>query len=210
MPALNHQTAVVRGASRGIGAAIALALAEEGAQLHLVGRNSDALEAVAQRARTNSSRVLTYRVDLGIDADLEKLKTDLKLDCDGMDILVHSAGVIAIGPLETASLADFDRQYRTNVRAPYALTQALLPMLRARHGGLLGRSHTIEQSIRPRLHGGPRKGSLPEVFEDGRWTTLHFLYAVPPAATGNSFDCRARRSVQRCNGCATRLSLIHI
>lgn len=105
--------------------------------MHLVGRNSGALEAVAERARTNSPCVFTYSVDLNKDEDLEKLKTALQRDCDGMDILVHSAGVIAMGPLETASLADFDRQYRTNVRAPYALTQALLPMLRARHGSVI-------------------------------------------------------------------------
>jgi NADP-dependent 3-hydroxy acid dehydrogenase YdfG len=137
MPALEHQSAVVTGASSGIGAAIALCLAEEGSKLHLIGRNSDALEAVAQRARTYSPRVMTYRAHLDRDVDLEKLTTDLKVDCDGIDILVHSAGVIALGPLETASLAEFDRQYRTNVRAPYALTQALLPMLRARHGSVV-------------------------------------------------------------------------
>jgi len=54
-----------------------------------------------------------------------------------MDILVHSAGVIALGPLESASLEDFDRQYRTNVRAPFALTQALLPMLRVHQGSVV-------------------------------------------------------------------------
>ncbi len=137
MPTLNDQSAVVTGASSGIGAAIALCFAEEGVKLHLIGRDSDALEAIAQRARTKSPRVLTYRVDLADDASLEKLKTDLSADCDGIDILVHSAGVIALGPLGTAPLSDFDRQYRTNVRAPYALTQALLPMLRVRHGSVV-------------------------------------------------------------------------
>lgn len=137
MPALNHQTAAVTGASSGIGAAIALCLAAEGAKLHLIGRNADALEAVAQCARANSPRVRTYQADLNVDEQLERLKTELKVDCEGMDILVHSAGVIAMGPVETASLADFDRQYRTNVRAPYALTQALLPMLRAHRGSVI-------------------------------------------------------------------------
>ncbi|HTT22822.1 MAG TPA: SDR family oxidoreductase [Candidatus Sulfotelmatobacter sp.] len=137
MPPLNLQTAVITGASSGIGAAIALCLAEEGTKLHLIGRNADALGAVAQRARTRSPRVLTYRADLNVDEDLAKLQADLKRDCDRMDILVHSAGVIAMGPVETASLADFDRQYRTNVRAPYALTQALLPMLRAQQGAVV-------------------------------------------------------------------------
>ena len=137
MTPLNLQTAVVTGASSGIGAAIALCLSAEGAKLRLIGRNADALDAVAQGARKNSSQVLTYRADLSVDEDLSKLQEDLQRDCDGIDILVHSAGVIAMGPLKTASLTDFDRQYQTNVRAPFALTQALLPMLRAQHGSVV-------------------------------------------------------------------------
>jgi NADP-dependent 3-hydroxy acid dehydrogenase YdfG len=137
MSPLNLQTAVVTGASSGIGAAIALCLSEEGAKLHLIGRNSGALDAVAQLAKRNSPRVYTYRADLNIDTDLAKLQADLQRDCDRIDILVHSAGLIALGPLESASLDDFDRQFRTNVRAPYALTQALLPMLRAQQGSVV-------------------------------------------------------------------------
>jgi NAD(P)-dependent dehydrogenase (short-subunit alcohol dehydrogenase family) len=49
-------------------------------------------------------------------------------------VLVHSAGVIAPGPMERVSPADFEQQYRTNLRAPYFLTQALLPMLREARG----------------------------------------------------------------------------
>ncbi len=134
---LNQQTAVITGASSGIGSAIALCLAEEGAKLRLIGRNSAALEAVAQKARKDSPQVLAYRADLTSDQDLDKLQTALKLDCETLDVLVHSAGIIATGPFETASPADFDRQYRTNVRAPYLLTQALLPLLRANHGSVV-------------------------------------------------------------------------
>src|ERR1700739_4536168 len=137
MAPLSLQTAVVTGASSGIGAAIALCLSEEGAKLHLIGRNAGALEAVAQQARKSSPSVLTYRADLSSDADLVRLQKDLNRDCDKLDILVHCAGVIALGPLESASLEDFDRQYRTNVRVPYALTQALLPTLRAHQGSVV-------------------------------------------------------------------------
>jgi len=137
MQPLKIQTAVVTGASSGIGAAIALCLSAEGVKLRLIGRNADALDAIAQGARKNSPQVLTYRADLAVDEDLTKLQADLQHDCDGIDILVHSAGIIALGPLESASLEDFDRQFRTNVRAPYALTQALLPMLRAHQGSVV-------------------------------------------------------------------------
>lgn len=137
MVSLNLQTAVITGGSSGIGAAIALCLAEEGANVHLIGRNMVALEAVAQQARMNSNRVLTYRADLDTDAGLAKLQADLLRGCDKINILVHSAGVISLGRLEMASLDDFDRQYRTNVRAPYALTQALLPKLKANQGSVV-------------------------------------------------------------------------
>jgi NADP-dependent 3-hydroxy acid dehydrogenase YdfG len=137
MPPLNLQTAVVTGASSGIGSAIALCLSDEGVKLHLIGRDSNALETVARQAGKSSPRVETYRADLSDDADLAKLQTDLKHNCDRVDILVHSAGVITLGSLESASLAEFDRQYRTNVRAPYALTQALLPLLRAHQGSVV-------------------------------------------------------------------------
>jgi NADP-dependent 3-hydroxy acid dehydrogenase YdfG len=137
MSSLNLQTAVVTGASSGIGAAIALCLAEEGAQLHLIGRNADALEGIARQARRNSPNVVTHRADLSVDTDLAKLQADLQQGCQRLDVLVHCAGVIALGPLASAALEDFDRQYRTNVRAPYALTQSLLPKLRAHQGSVV-------------------------------------------------------------------------
>lgn len=137
MSALDKQTAVITGASSGIGAAIALCLAEEGAKLRLVGRNPATLEAVSRCARKNSPQVLTYQVDLSTDEGLEKLGAALKRDCATLDVLVHSAGIIAIEPFDTASPADFDRQFRTNVRAPYVLTQTLLPLLRQHHGSVV-------------------------------------------------------------------------
>lgn len=134
---LSEQIAVITGASSGIGAAIALSLAQEGARLRLVGRNAANLESVAAHARKSSPEVLTYRADLSIDEDLERLKAVLKADCDTLDILIHCAGVIAVAPFEKASREDFDTQFRTNVRAPYFLTQALLPLLREHKGSVV-------------------------------------------------------------------------
>ena len=137
MTSLHAQTAVVTGASSGIGAAIALCLSEERANLHLIGRNARALEGITQQARKNSPQVSAYLADLNADADLAKLQADLTRECDRLDILVHCAGVIAMGPVASAPLDEFDRQYRTNVRAPFALTQALLPKLRASQGSVI-------------------------------------------------------------------------
>ncbi|MEP0858136.1 SDR family oxidoreductase [Trichocoleus sp. DQ-U1] len=148
MSTLKDKIAVVTGASSGIGKAIALGLAAQGATLCLVGRNLEALEAVAETAKATASKVLLYQVDLTLDEDIQQLKTRLEQDVGEVDLLVHSAGVITLGHMKTASLEDFDWQYRVNVRAPYALTQALLPMLTVRQGQIAFLNSTVGLNAR--------------------------------------------------------------
>jgi len=131
---LSGQIAVVTGASSGIGKAITLSLANEGAQICLVGRNLENLEAVASRAKQFSENISIYKTDLGIDDDVRLLAVSLQKEFGAIDILIHSAGVISIAKIEQASIEDFDYQYRINVRAPYLLTQAFLPILKLRRG----------------------------------------------------------------------------
>ena len=75
-----------------------------------------------------------YPTDLTHDSAVQTLAEQLHRDWDAIDILVHSAGVYAMGKLEATPVTELDLQYRTNVRAPYLLTQALLPLLRRRQG----------------------------------------------------------------------------
>jgi NAD(P)-dependent dehydrogenase (short-subunit alcohol dehydrogenase family) len=81
--------------------------------------------------------VLLYQADLTRDAHIHVLTTRLRRDVGQLDVLVHSAGVVALGPIEDTPLEKLDWQYRTNVRAPYALTQSVLPMLRDRQGQIV-------------------------------------------------------------------------
>lgn len=131
------QIAVVTGASSGIGEAVALGLGTQGATLCLVGRNFESLERVARCARATASQVACYRADLTMDEDIQNLTVCLRKDFSRIDLLIHSAGAISWGRLESAPIADFDLQYRTNVRAPYLLTQTLLPMLRPHRGQIV-------------------------------------------------------------------------
>jgi short-subunit dehydrogenase len=131
------QVALVTGGSSGVGRAIALSLAAQGAELCLVGRNRERLEEVATYARTTSPRVLSHRADLILDEEIQQLVARVQRDFAQIDILVHSAGIITFGEVETAAVADFDQQYRINIRAPYVLTQALLPGLKARQGQIV-------------------------------------------------------------------------
>jgi len=137
MECLKNQVAVVTGASSGIGRAIALALATEGATVSLVGRHAQRLASVAESARVSACRVHVYRADLNVIEDLKRLKVDLQRDCGQIDMLVHSAGVIFLGPIADAPVEEFDRQYRTNIRGPFILTQTLLPLLRQHRGQIV-------------------------------------------------------------------------
>ena len=131
---LANQVAVVTGANSGIGRAIALALAAQSATVCLVGRRMEALQLVAEQA-SNSS--VCYQANLGLDSDIAALVANLKQDVKGIDILVHSAGVIQLSSFECASPDQLDWQYKVNVRAPYLLTQGLLPMIKARQGQIV-------------------------------------------------------------------------
>jgi NADP-dependent 3-hydroxy acid dehydrogenase YdfG len=137
MTVFKEQVAVVTGASSGVGRAIALGLAEQGATLFLLGRKPEALEATAKAAQLTAPRVLSQRIDLTQDPEIHRLASRLTRDFTQIDMLVHSAGEISQDRMDRASIDALDRQYRINVRAPYLLTQALLPMLKSCQGQIV-------------------------------------------------------------------------
>lgn len=137
MNTLENQVAVVTGASSGIGRAIAIALAAQGASLCLVGRKLETLQSVADAAEGEASRHRCYQADLAVARRVDELIAAIKRDTKSVDILVHGAGVIWLGPLETATAEQLDAHYQTNVRAPYLLTQGLLPALKSAQGQIV-------------------------------------------------------------------------
>ena len=134
MRTFEGRTAVVTGGGTGVGAAVAIALAEAGASVYLIGRRSDKLELVAAKARSLGSQATFYSCDLGANSSQLELTQRLTRDLVRVDVLIQNAASYTAGPIEQASLADFDKHYQTNVRAPYILTQALLPMLKVQRG----------------------------------------------------------------------------
>jgi NADP-dependent 3-hydroxy acid dehydrogenase YdfG len=134
---LRGKIAVVTGATSGVGRSIALALAGEGAGVALLGRRTGVLRVVTRECAASGAKAISYTIDLIKDKEVRNVKQKIIQDFGGVDILVHSAGVIARSDVATASLADFDRQYRCNVRAPFALTQLFLPSLGKRRGQIV-------------------------------------------------------------------------
>jgi NADP-dependent 3-hydroxy acid dehydrogenase YdfG len=139
---INH-VAVVTGAGGGIGRAIAKALAAEGAILCLVGRTQATLEETADAVRPAAARVMVSPVDLTLDHLIEELRNRLETEFGRVDILVHSAGLIVHGKIESHSAEDLDRQYHANVRAPYLLTQLLLPLLKVNAGQVVAINSSV-------------------------------------------------------------------
>ncbi len=126
--------ALISGASGAVGGAIALQLAAEGARTALVGRRLSALEEVARAAETDEIEAKCYPADLTSDRDLERLASELHDNFAAVDLLIHCAATISIGPVECLGPAAFDTQYRLNLRAPYVLTRLLLPQLKKGRG----------------------------------------------------------------------------
>jgi NAD(P)-dependent dehydrogenase (short-subunit alcohol dehydrogenase family) len=133
---LTGRVAVVTGASSGVGRAIALALARQGAELCAVGRDSNALAETVAAAR-RFSRATTFPMDLTAEENFQTLLRHLEEKAGKLDILVHCAGVIHQDLMERARIEDLDLQYATNVRAPYLMSQRLLPFLGRARGQIV-------------------------------------------------------------------------
>jgi NADP-dependent 3-hydroxy acid dehydrogenase YdfG len=131
---LDGARALVTGASGGIGRALARALGAAGARVCLVARRAERLEEVARDLQKVEATALTHPADLTRDDDVRRLTERISRELEGLDLLVLSSGIIAHAPHDAAPVGDLDAQYRANVRAPYLLTQSLLPLLKAAGG----------------------------------------------------------------------------
>jgi NAD(P)-dependent dehydrogenase (short-subunit alcohol dehydrogenase family) len=131
MTNLSGKTALVTGASRGIGRASALALGRLGAQVLIhYGRAKDEAEAVAKDIRDAGGRAEIVSADLASPDGAHALAKQVRaIVGERLDILVANAGVSKAATIEETTIADFDNQFAVNVRAPFFLVQQLLPIL---------------------------------------------------------------------------------
>src|SRR6202165_1192189 len=131
MPSLNGKTALVTGASRGMGRTSALALGAAGGQV-LVHYGSGAKEAdgVVAEILKAGGRADAVATDLATADGAGKLARQARsIIGDRLDILVANAGVSKAATIEETTVEDFDRLFAVNVRAPYFLVQQLLPVM---------------------------------------------------------------------------------
>jgi 3-oxoacyl-[acyl-carrier protein] reductase len=135
-PDLNGRVVLVTGASRGIGAAIAAALAEAGAAVAVNYRErGKEADAVAAAIRSKGGRAVATAADVSHAAAVAKMVAHVTSALGPIDILVNNAGVAIVRGIDDLTEADFDQTIAVNLKSAFLCTQAVLPAMRARKWG---------------------------------------------------------------------------
>jgi len=144
MSQLANQIAVVTGAGRGIGRAIALKFAQEGADVVVVSRTAENSEKVAAEIRALGRQAWAHAVDVADAAAVSAAAEKILADCGKVDILVNNAGVTRDGLLMRMSDADWDTVLDTNLKGAFLVTKAFSrAMIKARAGRIVNISSVI-------------------------------------------------------------------
>ena len=128
MTSLTGKTALVTGASKGIGKAIAMAYGEAGANVVATGRNVSEIDDVVGRIKSGGSKALGVIADLGVETDIEKLAEAAEQEFGGVDILVNNAAIITPGiPVVDMDIQLWRDVMDVNVTGAFILTKKILP-----------------------------------------------------------------------------------
>jgi ketoreductase len=155
MPKLKDRVALVTGAGRGIGRAIALALAEEGARLALTARTASELDEVVASVRADGGHAVALTADLADRDTAQRLIPDVTKALGPVEILVNNAGIGSSS--NPKPVVDFDDDFwelslTLNLTAPYLLSKAVLPSMLARRWGRIINISSINGKVGA-LHG---------------------------------------------------------
>jgi 3-oxoacyl-[acyl-carrier protein] reductase len=131
MAALQDKTALVTGASRGIGRATASAIAEAGAHVLVhYGRSAQEAESLVAGIRAKGGRADAIKADLGTPEGATLLAREVRsIVGERLDVLVSNAGISKAATIKDHTVEDFDNFFATNVRSPFFLVQQLIPIL---------------------------------------------------------------------------------
>lgn len=133
---LKNRVALVTGGSRGIGKAVALALAEAGAAVAVNYRERGGeAEAVAEAIRKGGGRAAAFGADVSLRTAVDGMIRDVEQRLGPVDILVNNAGMAVQRGLDDITEEDFDRSIAVNLKSAFLCTQAVLPGMRARRWG---------------------------------------------------------------------------
>jgi NAD(P)-dependent dehydrogenase (short-subunit alcohol dehydrogenase family) len=124
---LHGRTALVTGASKGLGKAMALALAAEGARVALVSRDADSLRALASEIAGNGGQAAVFPADLTVEDQVLQLERDVIAQFGKLNILINNAGVNVRKPVPEFTLEEWRRVMDTNVTAAFLMCRSFVP-----------------------------------------------------------------------------------
>lgn len=130
---LNGKIAFVTGSGSGIGKAVALLFAKQGAEVHLIDLNEEAVNATAEEIKKENGKAVPHACDVTSQQQVKNIFNGV----GKIDILVNSAGVSHIGNVETTTEEDFDRLYRVNVKGVYNCLQAAISLMKSAKSGVI-------------------------------------------------------------------------
>ena len=139
---LTGKTALVTGASSGIGRSTAVALAAAGARVALVARRADRLKDLAARIEADGGQALACAADVTVEEEATRAVEDTVAHFGGLDILVNAAGMTQVGKVENANLADWRYVFDLNFWSGLYTARAAIPALKAGGGDIVNVSST--------------------------------------------------------------------
>lgn len=149
MKLLSGKKAVITGGSEGIGFGIAKAFARTGADLLLIARDAEKLGKASAELISYGVNVKTLSADLSDPSAFEKISGQILSEWNEIDILVNNAGIARFNVFSEVSESEFDLQLNLNVKAPYLLTQRLLPALERAKGCIINISSYFARRMLP-------------------------------------------------------------
>lgn len=150
MGKLNNQVAVITGASKGIGAGIAIALAAEGAAVVVnYSSSKDGADRVVQEITKSGGRAIAVQGDVSRQSDVSRLFTETHKAFGRLDILVNNAGIYQFSPLEDVTEELFHKQFTVNVLGPLLATKEALKYFSSEGGSVLNISSGVSTLTPP-------------------------------------------------------------
>jgi NAD(P)-dependent dehydrogenase (short-subunit alcohol dehydrogenase family) len=132
---LAGKVAIVTGGGSGIGRAVALAFAREGARVTVVGRRQEKLADTLQEIRVHGGAGLAVACDVSRATDTQRAAEETEKAFGRTDVLVNNAGALSVSTIETISEEDWDRVIATNLKGPFLMSRAVLPQMKRTGGG---------------------------------------------------------------------------